>query len=368
MGVYDPDAPDAAERLLSLRHVLAAGVPVERLADRPHPHDHRDALVEHRVLGDTERLSLRQVSQDLGVDLDQIVEILTAGGLPVPGPDERVYTEREKHALELFLPASDMFGEEPALRFTRVLGQSMARIAEAAVALFSLHVEDPLVAGGGGQGDLTRAADEAVQALSMIPDLFFALFPRHALNATRRLSAAHEPQSTHDRLRMAVGFADLVGSTAWSQHLGARELATALGEFEALAHRALRDTTRLVKTIGDEIMIAANQTAEAVRTALDLADSVAAHPDLPELRVGLTTGLVAAIDGDFYGPEVNLASRLVHVAEPGQVVGSRAVADTIAGATDLRARPVGRHQLAGFEDPAEVFELTWADSSKSASR
>ena len=63
---------------------------------------------------------------------------------------------------------------------------------------------------------------------------------------------------------MAVGFADMVGFTMLSQHLGDEELAAVVARFEALAH----DTVvalggRVVKMIGDEVMFVVPTAAGA---------------------------------------------------------------------------------------------------------
>ena len=79
---------------------------------------------------------------------------------------------------------------------------------------------------------------------------------------------------------------------------------------------------------------------------------------LPKLRVGLSVGEVIVRQGDFYGPTVNLAARLVASAEPGT-----ALADATLHGRLSRVRagygfaPAGKFQLPGFDEPVEVFQL-----------
>ena len=71
---------------------------------------------------------------------------------------------------------------------------------------------------------------------------------------------------------------------------------------------------QIVKTIGDEAMFVTEDAGDACRIALELID--AAGDTLPPVRVGLATGEMASVFGDLYGPDVNLAARLVGAAGP----------------------------------------------------
>ncbi len=120
---------------------------------------------------------------------------------------------------------------------------------------------------------------------------------------------------------MAVGFADMVGFTVLSQHLGDAELAAIVARFEELAH----DTVvalggRVVKMIGDEVMFVVESPVNAARIGLSLAEAYAGDELLSDVRVALAVGPTLVQEGDLYGPVVNLASRLVAVAHPGTVL------------------------------------------------
>ena len=117
---------------------------------------------------------------------------------------------------------------------------------------------------------------------------------------------------------MAVGFADMVGFTMLSQHLSDRELAAVVSRFEELAHDIVTSMGgRVVKMIGDEAMFVVSSAADAARIGLALAEAYADDDLLSDVRVALAIGPVLVQDGDFYGPVVNLASRLVGDRQPG---------------------------------------------------
>jgi adenylate cyclase len=120
---------------------------------------------------------------------------------------------------------------------------------------------------------------------------------------------------------LAVGFADMVGFTTLSQQLSEEELAAVVARFEEVAHDTVTGGGgRVVKMIGDEAMFVADSALDAARIGLALAEAYADDELLSDVRVALAVGPVLVQDGDFYGPVVNLASRVVNMAAPGAVV------------------------------------------------
>jgi adenylate cyclase len=120
---------------------------------------------------------------------------------------------------------------------------------------------------------------------------------------------------------LAVGFADMVGFTLLSQHLSDEELAAVVRRFEELSHDIVTGLGgRVVKMIGDEVMFVVESVVHAARIGLDLADAYADDELLSDVRVGLASGPVLLRDGDYYGPTVNLAHRIVNIGNPGTVL------------------------------------------------
>ena len=66
-------------------------------------------------------------------------------------------------------------------------------------------------------------------------------------------------------------------------------------------------------------------------------------------------GTVLALDGDYFGPVVNLAARLVAIADPGTVLVSDPVAERLAGRRV--AESLGRQPIRGFTEPVGVSRL-----------
>jgi adenylate cyclase len=72
--------------------------------------------------------------------------------------------------------------------------------------------------------------------------------------------------------------------------------------------------------IGDEVMFVVDDDRSAIEIALTLSEAYSEDDQLSEVRVGLASGPVLEREADYYGPTVNLASRIVNIAFPGTVV------------------------------------------------
>jgi adenylate cyclase len=168
-----------------------------------------------------------------------------------------------------------------------------------------------------------------------------------------RKYAGGEPGEVGEQL-LTVGFVDLVGYTALSQELEEEELAGLVSRFEEIAHDTVAEHgARVVKMIGDEVMFVTEEPAAAARIALRLSERSAVDEVLPEARAGLACGPVVAHEGDYYGPVVNLASRMVELARPGSVLTSDDFHDALAGDASLgfqrlrsrKIRDIGRVEI-----------------------
>jgi adenylate cyclase len=192
--------------------------------------------------------------------------------------------------------------------------------------------------------------------LSGLPEILGALFWRHAGAAIVRSRLARAGQHREGftgpfRVPLAVGFADLVGFTELSGRIEPRALAGIVGRFErAAAERAVAAGARVVKSIGDAVMIVGPDPSAVVDVLLGLVDDVAADPALTGMRGAVVAGEVLARDGDYVGPTVNLAARATKEAPPGGVVVNAPVAAALEAAgravTALEPR-----SLRGIDEP-----------------
>src|SRR5439155_3915454 len=89
------------------------------------------------------RMTVTEAAARAGVAPPFVERIRLASGLPPAAPTEKVCTERDAESYTNFAMGVAIFGESAMLHFTRVLGAALARIAEAAIALFVVNVDLP---------------------------------------------------------------------------------------------------------------------------------------------------------------------------------------------------------------------------------
>ena len=151
------------------------------------------------------------------------------------------------------------------------------------------------------------------------------------------------------------GFVDLAGFTALTEAHGDGEALAMLERFEAMTTASLGDSGRLVKTIGDAVMLAFDEPTAAVTTVVSLFGAMQGT-DLPVARAGLHHGLAVERDGDYFGAAVNLSARIAGHAHGGQVLVTSAVAEA-ARAGGVSVAELGCFDLRNIADPVELFHL-----------
>lgn len=305
-----------------------------------------------------------EVAAAAGVEPERVDRIWRAAGLPSIGAGIPHFNDRDVEIIQAFSIGSDLFGEEAVLRFTRVLGQSLSRIADAALSLAFANLSGPLELAGVDDATRDFATGQATAALALVPSVLEGLFPHHVEIATRRYTLSRSEGALRT-VNLAVAFLDLVGFTERSGALSTDDLATAVADFETMAGGVIAaHDARLVKMIGDEVMYVSADAAVAAEIALELRDAIAGHPVLTGLRGGIVFGDVVAQDGDYYGSEVNLAARIVACAAPGQILGSRAIADALATHGAFATHAQGERAVRGFASPVALYSIERASDGR----
>ncbi|MDA8359299.1 MAG: hypothetical protein M0Z95_24030 [Actinomycetota bacterium] len=303
------------------RRLLAAGATDEEI-EQAVADDVLDLLAVDRLLiPAARRYTQVDVAEMTGLPLDLLRRLWRALGFLDVDDNDAVFTDMDIKAVKLFQGMLSVGAAEldTALQLSRVIGSSMARIAEAEVvpgSFASSGEEDDNVLAAEA---FTSIADATLPAMAWLLEF---VWRRHVQAATRRsmLLRTHGHVSA-DGLDLAVGFADMVGFTLLSQHLSQEELAAVVRRFEEISHDIVTGMGgRVVKMIGDEVMFVVESVVAAARIGLGLAEAYADDELLSDVRVGLAVGPVLVHDGDYYGPTVNLAHRIVNISNPGTVL------------------------------------------------
>jgi adenylate cyclase len=353
-GLYDPNAPDAAGQLELLEWLSARGVTIEQMR-AARGRSPLSGLAGDLALRPGERYTLAQVAERAGVPIERVRQLSLATGLPPSTPEAPVFTDDDVLLFGGFAGRAALFGEAPVLRFIRTVGSSLARIAEAAVSLFLVNVEGPMLQQGTSERALAEANLQAIQGLAAVEMMLQSLFRAHMETAINRLRAARFGLSI-ETTYMTIGFVDLVGFTTLSRGMSAHELAAVVERFEETAHDVVTARGgRLVKLIGDEVMFVALDAAAACDTALALFEHFAGDPSVTP-RGALATGELVTSGGDYYGPVVNLAARVAQLAVPHELLVTPEVV-AHAPASGLRFEPAGKRMLKGFDEPVALLTV-----------
>jgi adenylate cyclase len=307
-------------------------------------------------------LDLRDVGRRTGLQPALIERIYTALGFPAATVEKLTEQDLEMlHHIAAALAAG--FPLAAFLQLSRVYGQSMAQIADAEVRLFHLYVHEPLLRDGvPGVEVAEQMGDLAVQLLPLASPVMDHVHRRFLHHFVEQDIVGHMEADPGNavaalgRLRTAIGFVDLAGYTQLTEQQGDEEAALVVERFVQTVKDTLPEEARIVKTVGDEVMIVCSDPSSLTDWAVGFQMLVSGRP-LP--RIGIHAGVVVYRDGDYYGREVNLAARVAARAAAGEVLVTRAVVDAAAEHQEFAL--IGEVKLKGFTDSTELFLAVFSD-------
>lgn len=295
------------------------------------------------LLGEAPRLRPPDAWQRTGADEELARALWRAMGFAHVPDDAVAFTDADVTALAAindFLQATGI-SSDTAIRFARLLGQTMSRVADALHSIVDHAIDEMDGLPPGENDDLMVLAAQLVNPL--IEQELSYLLRRHLYAGAIRRIAGHDLEQPD----VTVGFADVVSFTRLSGQLPEEGLAELLEVFEATTADLITERGgRVVKLIGDAVLFVFDDPEPAAQLALELVETFGG--DQPDLRVGLTHGSVLSRLGDLFGPPVNLASRLVSYARPGTVLVDQHFVDRIGEVEDLRFRSLRPRDLKGI--------------------
>src|SRR5581483_4908293 len=161
-------------------------------------------------------------------------------------------------------------------------------------------------------------------------------------------------------------FTDIEGSTRlWEEHPDAMQGALAHHD-EIIRGSVESNQGAIVKTTGDGAHAVFADAASALAAAVDGQRRLTAESwKLPEplrVRMGIHTGAAEYRDGDYYGPAVNRAARIMSAANGGQILTSLATEEVISEALPVGVEllDLGEHQLRDLARPQRIFQVAAA--------
>lgn len=272
--------------------------------------------------------------------------------------DTRLLTQAEVDAVTFFNELRVMLGDEEMLSMLRVMGTSMGRLARSVISSLRLQIETPIAEQSGSLAEIGHAYIGITQELlNPFLDATATVLRRHFALAAASPNTWNVDRSRSGTLeQITVGFVDLVGFTSFTEQANLKQFVDALTTFESEALQVIvTNGGTLVKLIGDEVMFVAPTPASGVEIARRLSDLSLLDGGPIAVRIGLSSGEVVAVGGDYYGTVVNIAARAVQQADPDTILVTAAVAN--GAHASARFEATGPRELRGISEPVELFRL-----------
>ena len=158
-------------------------------------------------------------------------------------------------------------------------------------------------------------------------------------------------------------FTDIEGSTRlWEEH--GEAMRAALGRHDTLLHATITGHRgHVFKTVGDAFHAAFPTAADALAAALDAQRALASErwalPGGLRVRMALHTGVAEQRNGDYFGPALNRAARLLAVGHGGQILVFSTTYELVQDAlpADITLRNLGQHRLRDLARPEQIYQL-----------
>jgi adenylate cyclase len=298
--------------------------------------------------------TLAQAAEECGLEPELIRRIWTSAGFSADSL-ERI-GEEDIQLLRYMASVLDAgFPLVAFLQLVRVYGLALAQIADAEVKLFHLYVHEPLMRDGVDGLEIAETMEAmASQLLPLASPIMDRVHQRMLQHFVGQDIVGHLELEDGDelgRLRVAIAFADLAGYTRLTEEAGEEEALDVVERFVEAVEETLPEEARVVKTIGDAVMVVGADPATLVDWAVGFQELHAGQRPLP--RIGVHAGDTLYRDGDYYGRAVNLASRVGARAAGGEVL----VTDAVVGAAGphLEFEPIGEVKLKGFSEATELY-------------
>ncbi|WCB94291.1 pH-sensitive adenylate cyclase [Baekduia alba] len=346
------------ERRALLEWLVAEGFGDDELR-RAHRRGLLVFLAAEREVGGEPKYTTAEVAQIAGADPELLKRLRRAHGLPLPEVDATEFTDVDLASARTARAFTDLgLTEDQMVATTRVLGRSLSTASEAMRALMLETVLEP------GTTELELAQRYAAQVHAVMPlvgPMIVQMLSQHLRNMVQSemVGQAERISGQLPGARdQAVAFADLVGFTRLGEEIAPEDLGSVAERLFSITREVVDPPVRLVKTIGDAVMLTAAAPDDLVRAALQLvaasdAESAGTDAAFPQVRVGLAYGPTVARGGDVFGRAVNLASRVTSIARAGSVLATREVRD--AAARDFLWSSAHARRIKGLPEPVPLY-------------
>jgi adenylate cyclase len=352
--------PAAASHVRIVARLRERGHTVRRIREASQSGKLAFGYIDELLPSTEARYTLQETAREIGLEPELIERLVGALGLNALSTEE--ISEED---LQVLRYGADVFKAGlplPALlQLARVYGQAMAQIADAEVRLFHLYLHEPLMRDGVPGVEVAQAMEGmtremlpfAAPIINYLHGRMLGYFVEQDVIGHIESDLDDEETAEAGRMRVAIAFADLAGYTKLTEEQGEAQAVSAVERFVDAVEQTLPIDARVIKTLGDEVMVVGADAGALTSWAVELGRRLPAGSPPP--RIGIHSGAAIYRDGDYYGREVNRAARVVARAAGGEVLVTRPVVDAAGGRDGLEFELIGEVVLKGFNHPTELF-------------
>jgi adenylate cyclase len=353
--------PAAASHVRIVARLRERGHSVQRIREASQSGRLAFGYIDELLPSSEARYTLRDAAREVDLDEALIERLVGAMGQNALSTDE--ISEEDLRILRYGAEILAAGFPLPALlQIVRVYGQAMAQVADAEVRLFHLYLHEPLMREGVPGTEVAQAMEGmtremlpfAVPFINYLHGRMLGYFVEQDVIGHIESDLDYEDQADGEgRMRVVIAFADLAGYTKLTEEQGEARAVGAVERFVETVEQTLPIDARVIKTLGDEVMVVGADAAALTGWAVGLGGQL---PDgSPPPRIGIHSGAAIYRDGDYYGREVNRAARVVARAAGGEVLVTRPVVDAAARQDGITFELIGEVVLKGFNHPTELF-------------
>ena len=337
------------ERAELIQWLLERGFTVEQIRARSYP----TLLAARRILGDDGTYVRRARSARRPASTSNCCsDAARHGPAARRDPDAAVYLRADAEAAAYAQKFIDL-GVEPdqIVQVIRMLAEGLSRAAEVMRYAALASILDPTAT----ELDIAKNSEALVRETApllgpMIQEMLRLqlrhLMETEAVTASERAEGKRLPGAR----QVTIAFADLVGFTRLGEVVPPEDLEQLAHRLADLAREVAVPPVRFIKTIGDEVMLVSSEPVALLDAVLDLVDATEGDDDIPRLRAGVATGMAVSRAGDWFGSPVNLASRVTGAARPGTVLAAESAREAVGDDERFTWSFAGARHLKGIKD------------------
>jgi len=156
---------------------------------------------------------------------------------------------------------------------------------------------------------------------------------------------------------IAILMADLTGYTAMTDVHGGASAAKMVSKYMEIVDSAVHGSTTVMQRIGDQVVMIADHCSDLLETAKKLNILTQEEHHFLSIHAGLHFGNILIENGNLFGSTINIAARIMNLANRGQILCSSSFIDRLPADSQHLFQSIGIHKLKNVMANIELFQL-----------